>query len=204
MEKAHTPRAPAVYSTPTRVLAVVAWAFCGFFTVNLLMTGSPASIWHFLPWLLFAAWGVHVLLWRPRLLISRDGLRVVNILRDHTIPFSELIAVRVIHSVSFDTTAGRITSWGAPGSGKLGPKMRSLPDGSRTIAALPHTHTAVQSAWDAWERAQDQTQYDAGASAPATPASQPGAAGKVGSRWNMPAAVAGVLLLVLALLSTLT
>ncbi|AIY03417.1 hypothetical protein ART_3818 [Arthrobacter sp. PAMC 25486] len=198
------PRTTAVYSAPTRVLAVAAWAFCAFFTVNLLMTGSPASIWAFLPWLLLTAWGVHVLLWRPRLLINQDGVRVVNILREHTVPFSELTALRVLHTVSFDTSAGLIPSWGAPGSGRLGPKMQSTPDGSRTVAALPHSQIVVQSAWDAWERAQHQPKHDAGAPSPGQPASQPGRLGKVTSRWNVPAAVVGILLAVLALASTLT
>lgn len=209
----NTPRTVSVRSVPTRVLGAVALAFCAFFAVNLLLTGTPASIWHFLPWVLLAAWGVYVLLWRPRLLIHATGLSIRNILRDHEIPFSELTALRVMQNVSFDTTAGRIPSWGAPGSGKLGPKMLTGTGGARTMAALPHTQTAVQTAWDAWERGNTASlKHDGGTSSPADPPSQhgdqpgdqPGRRQKVVSGWNLPAVVVGVLLLVLAITSMLT
>jgi|SRR6185312_13890602 len=201
----NTPEKPrrAIYSTPTRVLGVASMALCAFFTLNLLLTGSAAAIWQFLPWLLLAGWAFYVLLWRPRLLVDAGGLRVINILREHTIPFSELTAVRVLQTVSFDTTAGRIPSWGAPGAGRLGPKMTTGADGSRT-ASLPLTQAAVQNAWDAWEGAAHHAPHDAGAPSADHPASQPGPAGKVASRWNVPAAVVGVLLVVLALASALT
>ncbi|MBP2411804.1 hypothetical protein JOF48_000603 [Arthrobacter stackebrandtii] len=192
----------AIYSTPTRVLGVVAMALCAFFTLNLLLTGSAASIWQFLPWLLLAGWAFYVLLWRPCLIVAPDGLRVINILRGHTIPFSELTAMRVLQTVSFDTTGGRIPSWGAPGAGKLGPKISTGTDGSRN-ASVPLTQAAVQNAWDAWERAGHHPAPDAEAPSADHPASQPGQAGKVESRWNLPAAVAGVLLAVLALVSAL-
>ncbi len=185
----NTSRSVSVHSTPTRVLGAAAFAFCAFFSVNLLMTGTPASIWRFLPWLLLAGWGIVALLWRPRLLVRANGLSVRNILRDHEIPFSELTALRVMQNVSFETTAGRIPSWGAPGTGKLGPKMRTGPGGIRTLAALPRTQAEVQAAWDAWGRG---------------PASQPGPAKAVASSWNVPTAVVGVLLLSLAVASALT
>ena len=201
----NAPESPrrAIYSTPTRVLGVAAMTLCAFFTLNLLLTGSAASIWQFLPWLLLAGWAFYVLLWRPCLIVAPDGLRVINILRGHTIPFSELTAVRVLQTVSFDTTAGRIPSWGSPGAGRLGPKVGTGADGSRT-ASLPLTQAKVQNAWDAWERDAHQPAHDAGAPSADHPASQPGQAGKVESRWNLPAAVVGVLLAVLSLASALT
>ena len=181
----------SLYSTPTRVLAVVAWAFCALFAVNLLMTGTAASIWHFLPWLLLAAWAVFVLLWRPRLVVHPDGLTVVNILRDHDVPFARLTAVRVTQTVILDTSEGRIPSWGAPGVGKLGP--RRLPGGKgsgRADFAVPPTQLGVDAAWDAWE-----TRNSAGA--PAAARDEPA----VTHRWNVPAAVVGLVLAVLAVVS---
>ena len=73
----------SVYSTPTRVLGAVVLAICAALALNLIMAGTPSSIWHFLPWLLFVAWGMFVLLWRPCLLVRPDGLTVRNILREH-------------------------------------------------------------------------------------------------------------------------
>ena len=199
------PRTVNVHSASTRVLAVVAWAFCALLAVNLLLTGTGASIWRFLPWLLLAAWMVHVLLWRPCLLVGPDALVVRNILRDTTIPFSELIAVRVLQTTSFDTTAGRITSWGAPGTGRQHPRPSASPAKTRT-PALPHTQAAVQSGWDAWAdrnpAAAPTARMPAGP--PAAPGPRPGHPGKVAVRWNRTAVVVGVLVVLLVLASART
>lgn len=199
-----TPRPFSVHSRPTRALAVVAWAICAFLSVNLVLAGTAAEMWQFLPWMLFIAWGLYVLLWRPQLLVRAGGLSVRNLLRDHDIPFSQLKAVRVVQSVSFDTTAGRIASWGAPGASKLGRKLPSAP-GIPDIASEPATKTAVQAAWDAWERNQPSPGMpDAGTSSAGAPLSQPGHPEKVETRWNVPTAVVGaiaVLLVVASLLS---
>ncbi|WP_449371979.1 hypothetical protein [Arthrobacter psychrolactophilus] len=179
----NTSKPRSVHSTPTRILAIVAWIFCGALSLNLLLTGTAGSIWQFLPWLLFIAWGIFALLWRPCLLIRRDGLTIRNIARDHDVPFSQLIALRVIQNVSFDTTAGRIPSWGAPGAGKLGPKISAGP------GAIPQTQAAVQAAWDAWEN---------------QPESLTEPERTVRSDWNVPSGVVGILLLVLCLASVLS
>lgn len=192
----NAPRPVSLYSRPTRALAVVAWAICIFLSVNLVLAGTASDMWKFLPWMLFIAWGLYVLLWRPQLVVRPGGLSVRNLLRDHEIPFSQLKALRVVQSVSFDTTAGRIASWGAPGASKLGRKLPS-DTGALDIESEPATKTAVQAAWDAWERSQPSPEM-AGAS------SQPGRPETVETRWNMPAAVVGVISVLLVAASLLT
>ncbi|MHA7305214.1 PH domain-containing protein [Arthrobacter sp. TMN-49] len=193
-----------MYSTPTRLLAVIAWAFCLFFAVNLILTGTGTSIWHFLPWLLIVAWGLFLFLWRPRLEIGPEGLTVVNILREHTIPFAALTAFRVAQNVSFDTTAGRIASWGAPGAGKLGPRIGSAPrkssesPGGRTSITIPVAQEQIQSTWDVWERTQeDQVREGLSVSPPVPPR-------EVTSRWNRRAVVVSVVLSIVAVASALS
>ena len=148
-----------------------------------MLTGTPGSIWKFLPWLLFITWGIYALLWRPCLLIRLDGIFIRNILRDHEVPFANLKAMRVIQNVSFETTAGRIPSWGAPGAGKLGPRISAGP------GAIPQTQAAVQTAWDVWEN---------------HPNSITEPERKVRNSWNVPSGVVGVLLLVLCIVSLLS
>ncbi|WP_218712120.1 PH domain-containing protein [Arthrobacter sp. BF1] len=196
------PRTVSVYSTPTRVLAAVGLAICAALAVNLIAAGTPGSIWHFLPWLLFVGWGIFLLLWRPCLLVSPDGLTVRNILREHTIPFSELTSLRVIHTVMLDTSAGRISSWGAPGAGKIGPRLART--GPANLPSLPHTQTVIQNQWDLWERSHSLMMHDAETSSQHSPDSQPAHPSKVTSRWNVPAVVVGVLLLALGVISTLS
>lgn len=192
----------SVYSTPTRVLGAVVLAICAALALNLIMAGTPSSIWHFLPWLLFVAWGMFVLLWRPCLLVRPDGLTVRNILREHTIPFSELRSLRVIHTLTLDTTAGRITSWGAPGAGKTGPQFART--GAAKLPSLPRTQSIIQTQWDVWERNNSLMMHDAETSSQLSTASQPGQLGKVSSRWNVLIVVVGVFLLVLGVISTLS
>jgi len=167
-------------------LAVIGWLLCGFFIVNLLLTGTPGVVLQFLPWLLLVAWGLYVLLWRPRLVIRADRLDVANLFRDHVIPFEDLLAVRVLQSVSFDTTAGRIPSWGAPGAGKLGPRMGSSAASGR-VMLVPATQERIERSLQAWETARTDDGGQGAASA--------GPARGVSSRWNVPIAVVSVLLL---------
>lgn len=201
----------SLYSTGTRVLAAAAWAFCAFFALNLVLTGTAAAVWHFLPSLALVAWTVHLLLWRPRLVVRAEGLTVVNILREHRIPFGALKAVRVAQSVSLDTTAGRIASWGAPGAGRLGPRLGGHAGGhaggragsGRRVPAPSHTQAAVDAAWNAWGRsARDSAftdgEHDAGAPSP------DGATQAVATRWDVRNGVVGLVLLALVALGAAT
>lgn len=188
----------SLYSTGTRVLASAAWAFCAFFALNLLLTGTAASVWHFLPSLALAAWAVFLLLWRPRLMVGADGLTVVNILRSHRIPFGALQAVRVAQSVSLDTTAKRIPSWGAPGVGRLGPRLGGRPGGSNRLPATAHTQAAIEAAWNAWERAEkDGAEKDSAAGV----ASAGDAAQTVATRWDVGNGVVSLVLLAVVAVS---
>ncbi len=172
----------------TRVLAVAAWAFCAFFALNLVLTGTAGAVWHFLPPLMLVSWAVHLLLWRPRLLVGTGGLTVVNILREHHVPFAALKAVRVGQSVSLDTTAGRIASWGAPGAGRLGPRPGGGPQPAGRVPGPARTQAAIDSAWNAWElAAREKAATSLG----------------VTSRWNVPAVVVTVMLAGLVAAGTL-
>jgi len=184
LEPARTTRArPVVLRTAMSCwLAVLGWVLCGLFIVDLLLTGTPGTVLRFLPWLLLVAWVLYVLLWRPRLAIHADRLDVLNLVRDHEIPFEGLVAFRVLQTVSFDTTAGRVPSWGAPGAGKLGPRMGTSASGGR-VFSVPRTQERIETSLQAWE------------------ASRPDDAGpvrEVRSRWNRGVAVVSVLLVLWA------
>lgn len=206
----------SVYSTGTRVLAAAAWTFCAFFAVNLMLTGTTGTIWHFLPSLLLVAWGIYLLLWRPRLVVLAEGVAVVNILRVHRIPFGALRNLRVAQNVSLDTTAGRIASWGAPGAGRLGPGLgqgnsghaaraggRSSAAGAPRNVQLPHSQTSIESAWNAWEQAaSDRASASGGGPGRALPSDAAGSV--VTSRWDAGSVVVTVVLVALVAASILT
>ncbi|MGO4384385.1 hypothetical protein [Specibacter sp. RAF43] len=190
---------PAVlYSGFSRLLAVLAWLFCAFFAVNLLLTGTWESIRHFLPWLMLVAWALYVLLWRPCLVVRADGLEVINLLREHRVPFAALTAVQVHQGVTLVTTAGRLASWGAPGAGRPAPmgSGKGGPSGPRG-RARPLSQARIQSAWDAWEAHRDE------ASADVVPSTPPDPRQAVTSRWNRPAVVVTLALAALVAASVL-
>lgn len=180
-----------LYTPLSRILAVLAWLVCGFFALNLLMTGTVAAIWRFLPWLLLVCWLLYLVQWRPRLVIRADSLNVVNLLREHHIPFAALTSFRVGQGVVLQTTAGTISAWGAPGAGKLGPRLGTAPGTVNPVQPQgPYdARTHIEAAWQAWEQLND--------SAAQSP-------GEVSSRWNVPAAVVSVLLLTLVAATTIS
>lgn len=194
----------SLFSTPTRALAVTAWVFCAFFAINLLLTGTPAAIWHFLPSLLVAAWALYVMLWRPRLLVTSDGLTVVNILREHRIPFSALKSIRVGQNVTLETTAGRIGSWGAPSAGKLGSRRDARSKGIPGAPVLSPTQAGIQRAWDAWEQLEGDTLKPELARASADGSAIAGPTPRVESRWSVAVAVVSMVLVLLCVASALT
>ncbi|GAA4655871.1 PH domain-containing protein [Arthrobacter cryoconiti] len=194
----------SLYSIPTRALAVTAWVFCAFFASNLLLTGTAAAIWHFLPSLLVAAWALYVLLWRPRLLVTNDGLTVVNILREHRIPFSALKSIRVGQNVALETTDGRIGSWGAPSAGKLGPRREAGSRGIPGTPALSPTQAGIQRAWDAWEQREGDTLKPELTGVSGDGSAVAGLTFAVESRWSVAVAVVSLVLLLLCVASALT
>lgn len=179
-----------LYTPLSRILAVLAWLVCGFFALNLLMTGTVADIWHFLPWLLLVCWLLYLVQWRPRLVIRADSLYVVNMVREHHIPFAALTSLRVGQGVVLQTTAGTIYSWGAPGTGKLGPRLGTTPrtTGTGQQQGSRDARMHIEAACQAWEQGTDcatQSQRE------------------VSSRWDLPTAVVSVLLLILAVAATI-
>lgn len=185
----------SLYSRFTRVLAAIVGFFCAFLAVNLLMTGTPSAVGHFLPGLLLVAWLVYMAMWRPALLVFTKGVRVNNILRDHVVPYTALKGVSVLASVSVTTDVGRIPSWGAPGTGKRGPALGKGFDTSATsgASAMPQTQAIIEKAWEAWEDAEAQAAHTASESA-LTSCTTPA----VTSCWN----VANIVVLAVLLVAT--
>nr|WP_256127907.1 PH domain-containing protein [Arthrobacter sp. SDTb3-6] len=131
-------------------------------------------------------------------MVHPDGLTVVNVLRSHRVPFSALKAVRVGQGVVLDTTAGRIASWGAPGAGRLGPRLGGRPGSSARVHMPARTQAAVDAAWTAWEHSADDRKHDAGAPSAAN------ATGLVAARWDVGAGVVGLVLLAVFVVAVAT
>jgi hypothetical protein len=129
------------------LVPVTVWVFCAFVAVlSVIEDGSVTdSVRTFLVMasVAFLAW---MFLSSPCLVIESDGLRVVNPLRSHWVPFAALDDVRVrgLTTLVVRTARGgraRITSWNGPG----------VPRAFTTAA--PPVARAIEQRRDSWERA---------------------------------------------------
>jgi hypothetical protein len=115
------PSQPVVLRQTSALLVPVAvWVFCAGAVADAVIegtTGYAVRVLVLMAAIAFAAW---MLLASPCLVIEVEGLRVVNPVRVHWVPFGALDAVRVrgLTAVTVRTESGRlrtITSWNAPG-----------------------------------------------------------------------------------------
>ena len=129
------------------LVPVVVWVFCGLVVVlSLLEDGSVADTLRtavvmgsvaFLAWMFLAS---------PCLVVESGGVRVVNLLRAHWVPYDALddVQVRGLTTLVVRTAGGglaRITSWNAPG----------VPRAFTT--RLPPVAQAIEQRRGSWERA---------------------------------------------------
>lgn len=164
-------------------LPIVGWIVCLLFAVNLVLTGTLDTVLRFLPWLVFAAWVLFLLFWRPCIVVAADRLRVINLIRQHSIPFGAVVSYRVMQTVTIETTAGRIASWGAPGITKLDARARRRPAaGTTQLPAVPRSQQVLDEAMASW--------HEAGGTARGDP---------VRTVWAVPELVVGAVLLAASL-----
>ena len=112
---------PVVLRQSGAVLVPVAvWIFCGLAVVDAVVEGTTGYALRIAVLMATIAFGAWVVLASPCLVVDREGLRIVNPLRVHWIPFAALdtVTVRGLTSVTARHGSGRlrsITSWNAPG-----------------------------------------------------------------------------------------
>ena len=127
------------------VVPLAVWAFCLLAVGDAVVEGSPAYAVRTVLVSASVALAVWVVLYSPRLEVTRDGLRVVNPLRVHDVPYAALESVRVrgLTSLTFRAADGRsrtVSSWNAPGVPR------------RMVAETPPTSAAIERFRGAWER----------------------------------------------------
>lgn len=106
----------------------------------------------FLPALLLGAWLVYLLLWRPAIIVDKDDVKVREILRTTTIPYSQISDVRLSSIVAIIATGPRGTQviyrpWNAPGKPRR--KVDSgLQGGKRPESLDTHPSIALLRTWE--------------------------------------------------------
>ena len=126
------------------VFTVVASAGSLFLLVDSAVRGYPGEALRTLPALAAVCWFFYLLFARPSLTLSHDGVKVVNPLRLHAIPWPavETIRPRPIVTVVL-TQGGKITSWGAPSKGVAKSIARERAEDDGRIPTAGHAAEAM-------------------------------------------------------------
>ena len=59
-----------------------------------------------------------LLFWFPRVEVGEDGVKVVNVLREHQINWGAIKLIDTRWALAITTESGKITAWGAPAPGR--------------------------------------------------------------------------------------
>lgn len=113
----------------TMLVPIAVWAFCVGAVADGFIEGSGSFIVHVVVLMAAIAFLAWLTLASPCLVVQVDGLRVVNPLRVHWIPYDALDQVRVrgLTALVARTSTGElrsVTSWNAPGQPRT-PKVDS-------------------------------------------------------------------------------
>jgi len=87
-------------------------------------TGSLRDVLLTLPWLglvITCCWAVF---WRPCVIVSDAGVRLVNVTRTIDVPWPALRGVETRYALTLDTEYGKFAAWAAPAPG-AGPALRT-------------------------------------------------------------------------------
>ncbi|MFT4214091.1 MAG: PH domain-containing protein [Microbacterium sp.] len=141
------------------VLTIAFWAIAALGSVGAISDGlSPAIACAFVT----AGWFVWLLFWRPSVVIDGDGIRLRNILRDVTIPFSAVESVTTQFALTVTASGRAYRSWAVPAPSSMNPKrLRAARAADITPAeaaarlirrgAVPATETATGTVTQRWQ-----------------------------------------------------
>ena len=99
--------------------AVVSLLLIGLFVINSLFVGENAGQSVFeLGLSAVLAFATYLVWIRPKLVISKDSVLVVNPIQSITIPFKDIVDFETKWALTIVHSKGRTTAWVAPASGK--------------------------------------------------------------------------------------
>ncbi len=94
-----------------------------------------------LPWMALLVTCCWAIFWRPKVVVSDAGVRLVNVARTIDVPWPALVDVETRYTLTLQTTYGRFAAWAAPAPG-AGSALRTAVR-SRGTADAPTTPSGV-------------------------------------------------------------
>lgn len=93
---------------------MVTAALCAAGLVSLVVQGGLAALATFGPWLALIAGGAWALFWRPEVVVSDGGVRLVNVTRTIDVAWPAITAIEMHFALQIETASGRFSAWAAP------------------------------------------------------------------------------------------
>jgi hypothetical protein len=118
-----------------RVLAVTIVVFSAVTTVLIGFLDSWTNAALALPWMSLFALAGWATFWRPRVVVSDAGVRLVNVSRTIDVPWPALQSIESRWALTLVTAYGRFTAWGAPAPGAY--------SAFRAVGTRPHDPLAT-------------------------------------------------------------
>jgi hypothetical protein len=113
-----------------RGLTVVAAVLGAAVVVFLAATSGVGDALATLPWVLLFTACCWAIFWKPCVIVSDGGVRLVNLTRTIDVPWPSIIGVETRYALTLVTAYGRYAAWAAPApsaGGALRTAMRSRP-----------------------------------------------------------------------------
>jgi hypothetical protein len=100
-----------------RALTVVIAVICAGMTLSFAVAGDLSDAVLMAPWTGLLALLCWATFWRPGVIVSDGGVRLVNVSRTIDIPWPALRAIETRWALTLVTAYGRFTAWSAPAPG---------------------------------------------------------------------------------------
>ena len=143
-----------------RVLAVAIAVFCVGTTLAIGFFDSWTNAALGAPWLALFALAAWAIFWRPCVVVSDAGVRLVNVSRTIDVPWPALQGIETRWALTLVTAYGRFTAWGAPAPGAY--------SAFRAVGTRPHDTLAASDGYRPSGRAARRTLGRGGGAGPAT------------------------------------
>lgn len=120
-----------------RVFAVLVWVLGAFVLVGYVWIHAGLRNPLVIVPVAFVALLAWVALWRPRVEIDDEGVRMRNVFRTVTVPWPALIHVDTKYALTLFTPGHRYSAWAAPAPGRTGAAMAEHKQRRGQVAMAP-------------------------------------------------------------------
>jgi hypothetical protein len=115
-------------------VTVVVAAIAVVSLVVVAVTAGPADALVTLPWMALLVTCCWATFWRPKVVVSDAGVRLVNVARTIDVPWPALVEVETRYTLTLQTAYGRFPAWAAPAPG-AGSALRTAVRSRGTVDA---------------------------------------------------------------------